>query len=665
MAGLFPIVREGIHILPVLHERIEFADLVRRAMVELRPDAVAVEIPSSLESHWTKAVDRLPELSVLLYENAAGQTLYLPIQPADPLVEASRAAREQDVTVCCADFDVDGYADYRDDVPDSYAVLRLDLPRFFEACRRPKRPRDRNDGRREACMAYHARRLRSEGAERVLLVCGMHHADGVALQIEREQAVPLTPTVRKNVRVVHLHPQCVAEVLTEVPFYVAAYEARRHGLPAEPGGRAVAPAGRSYGPFRVLSGGRGDDPQHIGNAVVRAAREGCARDATWPPAGGENPPGPVDRLRLQWSLARVAERALVASARDEEVHPWQRRLLARYTRNLAWASGKLVVDLFDLLAAGRACVSENFAWELHRFAVAYPAQRQTATDLPTARIRADELYDGVRRLRLYRRIRRPKRPDWRALLQRGRRSERWAGEWLEGFDVDTICSYPPEDILVEDFGRYLRGRGKSVLSEERARTVPFTTSVLDGIDVRETIRNWHEGKIMVRELGRAPGEVGSVVVILEDEDLADAARYPYLQTWHGEHSQESDMAFYCTEPAQGIVGPGICRTTYGGFLLSHPPRRMADVWTDPDYRMAKTKSEVLLLAALDYTRERMVVYVGARPPRSILFQLASRMQLKIVYLPLGSLSPATLKRIRVMHILSGQDKRGIARDYIW
>jgi len=125
------------------------------------------------------------------------------------------------------------------------------------------------------------------------------------------------------------------------------------------------------------------------------------------------------------------------------------------------------------------------------------------------------------------------------------------------------------------------------------------------------------------------------------------------------------MAFYCTDPAQGVVGPGICRTTYGGFLLSYPPRRMADAWTDPDYRLAESKAEVLLLAALDYTPDAMIVYVAAKPPRPVHSRLASRMGLKIVYLPLGSLSPATLRRVRVMHILSGQSKRDIAGDYVW
>ena len=118
-------------------------------------------------------------------------------------------------------------------------------------------------------------------------------------------------------------------------------------------------------------------------------------------------------------------------------------------------------------------------------------------------------------------------------------------------------------------------------------------------------------------------------------------------------------------PEQGVVGPGMCRVTYGGFLLSYPPRRMLDVWTDADYRMAERKSEVLLLAALDYSEERVVVHVAQRPPRSLMHQVAARVERKILHVPIGTLSKATLRRIRVMHILSGHEKREIAKDYIW
>jgi len=419
---LIPVVLDGIHVLPVLHERLEYADYVRLAAAELAPDAVAVEIPSTLERTWLRGVERLPQISVLLYETAGERTVYLPIQPADALVEAARWGVENDVPVHCVDLDVDGYADYRYPVPDSYALLRLGMPSMLGAFRGLARPRDPDDARREACMAYHAQQLREGGARRVLLLCGMHHVDGVIRELGREQAIPLTPPSRKNVRLVHLHPESAGEVLAEIPFYVATYEARRRGLPPEPLRDAPKPAGRDYGPFRVLSGGRGDDPGRVEDSVATSARESGSLATVWPARTGEDRPAPLDRLRAQWSLAREAERALVSSAPDEEVARWQRRLLARYTRNLALISNRLVVDLFDLLAAARSCVSDNFAWELHRLAVAYPEQLTVATDLPTARIRADELYDGVRRLRLHRRMRRPKRPDWRSLLRRKRRN---------------------------------------------------------------------------------------------------------------------------------------------------------------------------------------------------------------------------------------------------
>lgn len=201
------------------------------------------------------------------------------------------------------------------------------------------------------------------------------------------------------------------------------------------------------------------------------------------------------------------------------------------------------------------------------------------------------------------------------------------------------------------------------LSEELSRTEPFTSSLLDGIDLRETLRNVADGRVYVRESLRAKGGVGSVVVIF-DEDRENG-NYPYRTTWLGEHEQESDMAFYATPPADNIVGPGICRCEYGGFLLSSPPRRMMDVWRDPDYAFARSKPEVLLLAALDYSPEKHVVHVAARPPRSIFRQIAARMGKKIVHIPLGSLSPVKLKSIRVLHILHGHDKRQVAKDYIW
>jgi hypothetical protein len=113
------------------------------------------------------------------------------------------------------------------------------------------------------------------------------------------------------------------------------------------------------------------------------------------------------------------------------------------------------------------------------------------------------------------------------------------------------------------------------------------------------------------------------------------------------------------------VGPGIGSAEYGGFLMTLPPRRMYDVWQDADYESAESKSERLLLAAIDYSIHRHVVYVAARPPRSIYRTIAARMGRTIIYIPIGQLSPVSLKKIRVVHVLDSYEKREIAKDYLW
>ena len=367
----------------------------------------------------------------------------------------------------------------------------------------------------------------------------------------------------------------------------------------------------------------------------------------------------IDRRHAQLALFRDAEKSYESNT-GESVHHWQRRMLARYTRNLALTDHALSAGIFDLTVAARAVVDDNYAWEVWETAGRYPPQK-AATDVMTIEISGDEVWMDTKKIRLRRRLPSQKR-RLRPVGLKARKKEKVPGEWASQLDGSSICSYPPEDLVVEDYGRFLKKKGKSILSEERSRTEPFTTSLLDGIDLRETIRNWHEGRIYVRQFQKVTGDVGSVIVIF-DEDREE--RYPYLTTWLGENQNESDMAFYSTFPFDNVVGPGIGRAEYGGFLMSLPPRRMYDVWQDPDYDFAESKAERLLLAGLDYSIYRFVVYVAARPPRSVFKTIAGRIGRTIVYIPIGQLSPVALKKIRVVHVLDGYDKRKVAKEYIW
>jgi hypothetical protein len=645
-----PLVQRGrLLVFPVVHYRMEFAWAVRRELLLRRPATVAVELPQTLADAFTRAVARLPRLSVALYP-VKNERVYLPVEVTDPLVEAVRTAGEIGARVEFVEPDLGAGPSYRQVYPDPYAATRIGLGAYVTACRAQARALSFDDRRRAAGIAHALRGLVERTEGEVLAVVGLPLVDAVLAGVERKQAQPLSLPRREGMSVMHLHPESLPEVLTEMPFLQAVYERRRTGVPAEPP-PAPSRVTRDYGPFKVVGGAAPDEARSVAAAVDRVARRVATSDDS------------LDRQRVLLRLFAEAERGYRETT-GERLQPWQRSTFGRFARNLALVSGQLLADLYDLAIAARGVADDNLAWELWELGCAYPWQ-QEASEIAVARISGESIWDGLRRIQLRRRLHRPKvRTRPRGL--RGRKKEKRAGEWLEAFDGRGLCSYPPEDLVVEGYGQYLKKKGRSVLAEERTRVEPFTTSLLDGVDVRETIRNWHlaEGapRIYVREAGRVAGDVGSVVVIF-DEDREE--RYPYRMTWLGEHEQESDMAFYATDPLSAVVGPGIMRAEYGGFLLSSPPRRMADVWSDPDYAFALTKAETLLLAALDYSLEKTVVYVAARPPRSFLKTVADRWGRRILYIPLGQLSPVTLKKIRVVHILDGHDKRAIAKEYVW
>jgi hypothetical protein len=588
---------------PVAPNRLEFAIEARAAILRERPQVVALELPLALQPAWMRAVARLPEMSIIFYPDETTddtQAVYVPVEPADPFTEAIRTGLEIGAGIVFADPEAALRPHLKDAYPDPYAIRHIGLERYVEAYRVYPQPRSDEIVRHAAGIAWKLQGTDPDA--RVFVVVSLNLLDPLLDAMEEPQAQPMARTSREGVEVFNPHPESLAEILVEYPALQWRYERYRLEM-------ADAPL--------------------------------------------------IDRRHAQLALFREAEKQYEANAGERLAH-WQRRLLARYTRNLALADQELAAGLFDLALAARGVADDNYAWEVWEAAGKYPPQK-IASDVMTVRISGSEMWMETRRIRLRRRLPGPKRRP-RPFGLKSRKKEKVAGEWASQLNGSGICSYPPEDFVVEDYGRYLKKKGKSILSEERVHVEPFTTSILDGIDLRETIRKWYEGRIYVREFQKIQGDVGSIVVIF-DEDRDN--RYTYLTTWLGENQNESDMAFYSTFPFDNLVGPGIGRAEYGGFLMSLPPRRMYDVWLDPDYEFAESKSERLLLAAIDYSIERHVVYVAAKPPRSIFRTIASRAGRTIIYIPIGQLSPVSVKKIRVVHVLDGYDKREIAKDYVW
>src|SRR5580693_8277983 len=589
---------------PVVPGRVEFAAELRNLLLVEKPSIIAVELPGFLADSYKRALDRLPELSVILYipdtKDDENPALYVPVEPADPFTEALRTAHELGSEILFLEPDSADRPHLPDTYPDTYAIRRIGLEKYIEAYRVWPQPRNDDVTAHANAMAWKLQG--ADPSQNVVVVVSLNLLDPLLDAMESPQEEPRPHPKHFDVQLLNPHPECLAEITVEYPYLQERYEFSRLDVSDE---------------------------------------------------------DRLDRPKVQLAVMREAEGKYTESTGEKVAH-WQRRMIGRYTRNLAHMSGDLVANAYDLAVAARSVVDDNYGWEVWQMANRYLAQQETS-ELDTVRLSAGEIWINTKKLRIRRRLPHPKQ-RLKPTGIKPRKREKTPGEWARQTTGEAICSYPPEDLLIEEYGRFLKKKAKALLSEERVRVEPFTTSLLDGIDLRETIRNWHQKKIYVRQADRLAGEVGAVVVIF-DEDRDD--HYQYLTTWLGEHQNESDMAFYSTFPFDNIVGPGIGRAEYGGLLMTLPPRRLFDVWSDTDYDFAESKPERLLMAGLDYSVERFVVYVAARPPRSIFRSIAAHLGRKIMYVPIGALSPTKMKRVRVVHVLDSYARRAEAKEYLW
>jgi hypothetical protein len=423
--------------------------------------------------------------------------------------------------------------------------------------------------------------------------------------LDQPQTVVIGRLKREGVGLAHLHQESSREVMTEMPFLAAAYEQAR----------------------------------------VRGRTE------------------TLDRLKINHALLRAAQQKHRKNDKVELTHQ-QVWIFNRFARNYALLTGQLVPNFYQLIVAARGVAGDNFAYEFWNVGSRYPWQSENP-GLPVMQLRGEDLFLDQKKIRFHRRLKSMRR-RLVPVPPKKRRREAKPGLWRRKFGEFSICSYPPEDVAIEGYGRYLQKRAMEIKSEENSRTEPFACSLLDGLDIRETIRQWTRGEVYVKTDRPLRGNVGAVVVIFDPDyaESRDKENYPWCVTWLGEHAQESDMAFYSTPAGDVMDGPGISRCHYGGFMLTYPPMRVYDIWKDPFFEWTRNKPERLLMAALDYSLEKHVVYVAAGPPSGWCRSLAARLGKRIIYLPIGTFSPVTLRKIRRFHVLDGHHVRRYARDYI-
>lgn len=604
----FYLQKGNIYAVPILHYNMEMAAQVRLAFSAIAPDCVAVELAETMQLQLLHAASRLPDISVVISYNTDLRPLYYMCEPCDPIFEGLRSAQEAGAAAWCIDLDVDYYPEIHESFPDPYAIQRIGFKNYYEAYRKlilsknPLKPPEDLD--RELYMAKMLKEL-SLSYDKVLFIGGMAHVESILNLVDRTSFPLIAHANREVVEICTLNELSCRDVMAECGYISTCYEEARQ-LPEEGG---------------------------------------------FPP----------DRQKIIYNLFKESADQYIEFT-GNPFPGYHMRNLMKFLRNYALTTQRLMPDLFQILTAARGCVDSNFAYEVWEIATRY-LYRRNVDNLPELDLSIEDVWGRSKQIHFQLKAKNPK-SSYSPRHRKDRTSIRFKPP-----GPFTICSYPPEDVVVERFGDFLKKKGTQILTEEAARTIPFSSSLEDGIDTRETIRHWPEKKLYVKASGKPPGGVGSIVVIF-DEDMPDETnpsknRYNWKTTWLGEHTQESDMAFYATPMTENVVGPGISRCEYGGFMMSYPPRRMYDVWSDPDYATCRSKAETLLMAAIDYATKPLITYVASKPPRSALKSYAKRFGKKIVYLPIGQLSSVTLNKLRAFHVLDGHSTRGIADEYIF
>lgn len=597
----FFIQKDNLYIIPIIHYNMEFAAQVRQAFQAVNPDCVAVELPETMTLQFLHAASRLPDISVVSAMSSE-ETLHYLSEPCDATFEALRSALEVGIPSYCIDLDIHEYPNVHEDVPDPYAVTRIGLKEYYDAFKKlsPK-TKFPQDVDREMYMARKLKELCLKH-EKVLFVGGMSHIEALLTYIDNKQFPTLQHAERYSIQIATLTEESCRDVMGEFGWITLQYEEWR-------------------------------------------TQDGI----------------PPDRQKVLYKLFKEASKKYV-DATGNAFQGYHLRNLMKFLRNYSLIYHQLMPDLFQIITASKGCVDHNYAYEVWQMATEYPPLRNV-DNLPKLPLTIEDIWGRSKKIFFHMKQRHIKSTFFPKKHDKSKRDTR-----LYPPGPFTICSYPPEDVIIEKFGEFLKKKGSQLVREEGARTIPFSTSLEDGIDTRETIRHWSEKKLYVKASGKPPGGVGSVVIIFDEDSSDDGVvtneKYPWRTTWLGEHSQESDMAFYATSMKDRVVGPGISKCEYGGFMMSYPPRRMLNVWSDPDYEECRTKAEVLLQAAIDYATEPLITYVASKPARSQMKSYARRYGKKIVFLPIGQLSPLTINKLRTFHVLDSHDKRSVAGEYI-
>lgn len=618
---------EKISLVPVIHGSADFALEVRRILFENFFDCLAVPLPVSFQMEVESAIDHLPQPTMVTQgpskffprqwntelenDDESGEEpdrllTYVPIDPCQAVVMAVRMAMGQKISRAFIDLESAEFHPLSGVYPDPYALKKASLDKFAAAVL-PSIPPPTDDLNiaRIAHMARELKRLELKHGN-ILAICSMAEWPWLrdAYKSPSPQKDLTDDAALEDAETYEIDSRSLHFVLGELPYITSLHERAREQLR--------------------------DDEELAIDGVKELLIE--ARDKY------------REELR----------------SRARAITPHHLANCLKYIRNLCLINRRFTPDLHTIVLAARQIAGDSFALVVAELAGQFALTK--ATGLPSIRVGMNRgrLPDGEV-VNLVSRL--PGHPvTWKKLELVRRPPREMRKRWEKQWNPFQQCSWPPEDEQIESFRTRVFDRAKAILNADLARSEKFSTSVMDGIDIRETLRNWHSGEIHVKVLPPSKGFLDTAVMLFDAP--ADPRDYPWRTTWFAEHLEESTLAFFATDFREEIVGPGIAIGTYGGAMMIYPPIAIPDIWSDRRLDFTETLEERLIAAACLYSESRHVALLSAGPPGLGWKRLAKKYKKQLVHVPLSKFSDQTVQQLRQVHVLNGKQIRSYAADFI-
>jgi hypothetical protein len=329
-----------------------------------------------------------------------------------------------------------------------------------------------------------------------------------------------------------------------------------------------------------------------------------------------------------------------------------------------------------LLLSAKAVLNSNFAYEMHKEMQTFPLHHNYSHTLKQIELPLDSFFENTQKISLQKfatiqsqkAVKKTKihsvhkNPSLKNVEPVS--EEKYAdNSWVHD-DHPYSCSFPSEDIFMENLARDVKKNVQERMKAKEQSYQELQSDFCDGLDLKETVRNWHKEKIIVKEtlrIGKA--DIGAVVFGFAHHN--EDQRFSWKSFWLAEQHDDSHLMFYATPFKDNLIGPGIAKSEFGGFAVIPLNSYIEHPWHHPYIlNYAQNCTETLILAGALSSTHKSILFISHHPPSQHIIKILKQSGKNIIYARLDEFSQTDIRHVKTFHILAEAGVREYAQKYI-